>query len=128
MADPKPRRESMVRVACIQMEPVVGEKERNLRHSLSLIGKAADNGAKLIVLPELCNSGYMFSSREEAFSLAEDIPDGPTAKAWMEIAASRDLHLVAGIAERDGRFALQFRRRDRPVRLHRHIPQGSSLE
>ena len=30
MADPKPRRESMVRVACIQMEPVVGEKERNL--------------------------------------------------------------------------------------------------
>lgn len=102
MADPKARRESMVRVACIQMEPIVGEKERNLRHSLSLIGKAADNGAKLIVLPELCNSGYVFRSRAEAFSLAEDIPGGPTAKAWMDIAASKDLYLVAGIAEQEG--------------------------
>jgi predicted amidohydrolase len=102
MPDPKPRREAVVRVACIQMEPIVGEKERNLRHSLSLIGKAADNGANLIVLPELCNSGYMFATRSEAFSLAEEIPNGPTAQAWMEIAASRGLHIVAGIAERDG--------------------------
>lgn len=92
----------MVRVACIQMEPIVGEKERNVSHTLALIGKAADNGAKLIVLPELCNSGYMFSTREEAFALAEEIPTGPTAQAWMEIAASRDLYIVAGIAERDG--------------------------
>jgi predicted amidohydrolase len=71
MSEPKSRREAMVRVACIQMEPVVGEKERNVSHTLSLIGKAADNGAKLVVLPELCNSGYMFATREEAFKLAE---------------------------------------------------------
>lgn len=102
MSEPKTRREAMVRVACIQMEPVVGEKERNVSHTLSLIGKAADNGAKLVVLPELCNSGYMFATREEAFRLAEEIPTGPTAQAWMEIAASRDLYIVAGIAERDG--------------------------
>lgn len=102
MPDPKPRREAVVRVACIQMEPIVGEKERNLRHSLSLIGKAAGNGANLIVLPELCNSGYMFTARSEAFSLAEEIPNGPTTKAWMEIAAARGLHIVAGIAEREG--------------------------
>lgn len=102
MSEPKSRREAMVRVACIQMEPVVGEKERNVSHTLSLIGKAADNGAKLVVLPELCNSGYMFATREEAFKLAEEIPTGPTAQAWMEIAASRDLYIVAGIAERDG--------------------------
>jgi predicted amidohydrolase len=102
MATPQPRREAMVRVACIQMEPIVGEKERNVSHTLALIGKAADNGAKLIVLPELCNSGYMFATREEAFALAEEIPAGPTTRAWMEIAASRDLYIVAGIAERDG--------------------------
>lgn len=102
MSDPKLRREAVVRVACIQMEPHVGEKERNVSHTLSLIGKAADNGAKLLVLPELCNSGYMFATREEAFALAEEIPNGPTTRAWMEIAAARGLHIVAGIAERDG--------------------------
>jgi N-carbamoylputrescine amidase len=94
--------EAAVGIACVQMEPVVGEKEANLGKSLAMIEEAAGHGARLIVLPELCNSGYVFQSREEAFELAEPVPDGPTAKAWMEIARRRDLHLVAGISERIG--------------------------
>jgi N-carbamoylputrescine amidase len=102
MADPKPRREALVKVACIQMEPIVGEKDRNIQLSLTMIEQAADAGARLIVLPELANSGYVFRSREEAFELAEQIPDGPTCEAWMSVAKARDLYIVAGIAERDG--------------------------
>lgn len=102
MSNAKSRQESVVRVACLQMEPIVGEKDCNVKHSLKMISEAADKGAKLLVLPELCNSGYVFTSREEAFSLAEVIPDGPTTQAWMKIAKERELYIVAGISEREG--------------------------
>jgi len=102
MSNAKSRQESVVRVACLQMEPIVGEKDRNVKHSLEMIGKAADNGAKLLVLPELCNSGYVFTSRDEAFALAEAIPEGPTTQAWMKVAKERGLYIVAGISEREG--------------------------
>jgi predicted amidohydrolase len=93
---------TMVTVACIQMEPIIGEKERNVRRSLDLVAEAAGRGAALVVLPELCNSGYVFESRDEALGLAEPIPSGRTVQAWAEAARTHRLHLVAGIAERDG--------------------------
>lgn len=94
--------ESKLRIACVQMEPRVGEKDGNVARGLELISRAADGGANLVVLPELSNSGYVFETREEAFSLAEEIPNGPTTKAWMEAAAKHGMTIVAGIAEREG--------------------------
>lgn len=102
MAQEKGRHESELKVACIQMEPIIGEKAANLKNSLAMITTAAKEGAKLIVLPELANSGYVFETREEAFSLAEPVPGGPTCDAWIEIAARHGVYLVAGITERDG--------------------------
>lgn len=96
------RHEAVVNIACIQMEPVVGDKAGNIARSLELIKEAAGNGARLVVLPELCNSGYVFESRNEAFELAEPVPDGPTVRAWSDLARHHDLHLVAGISERAG--------------------------
>lgn len=66
-----------------------------------MINEAAKNGANLIVLPELANSGYVFNSREEAFELSEEIPKGKTTKAWMDAAAKNNVYIVAGINERD---------------------------
>ncbi|WP_246252497.1 nitrilase family protein [Ancylobacter pratisalsi] len=85
------------------MEPRIGDVGANVAHSLSLIEKAADGGATLIVLPELANTGYVFETREEAFALAEEVPGGPTCAAWIEVAARRGLHIVAGITEREER-------------------------
>jgi N-carbamoylputrescine amidase len=101
MSERKTGNEALVKIACIQMEPVVGDKERNVRRTLDRIEEAGSDGARLIVLPELCNSGYVFASREEAFALAEEVPDGPTCRAWLEAARDQGLYLVAGIAERD---------------------------
>ena len=94
--------EAKVKIACIQMQPVIGEVEANVAHSIELIDRAVGLGAKLVVLPELCNSGYMFHSRKEAFAASEPVPSGTTVRAWSEIAAKHRLHLVAGICERDG--------------------------
>lgn len=96
------RTESGFRVACLQMEPRIGHTTANVARSLELIAQAAQAGANLVVLPELCNSGYVFASREEAFSLAEAVPGGPTCEAWRDAARQNALFIVAGIAERDG--------------------------
>ena len=94
--------QAKVKIACIQMQPAIGKVEANVARSIELIDRAVESGAKLIVLPELSNTGYMFQSREEAFALSEPVPSGRTVNAWSEIAAKHKLHLVAGICERDG--------------------------
>ncbi|MEW9581651.1 nitrilase family protein [Paraburkholderia sp. DGU8] len=94
--------ESRVTVACVQMRPEVGAKARNVARSIELIEQAQARGANLIVLPELCNSGYVFESRGEAFALSETLADGDTIKQWGALAARLDVTLVAGYAERDG--------------------------
>lgn len=96
------RRESPVKIACIQMEPVVGERKSNIQRSANFIETAAGQGANLIVLPELANSGYVFRSREEAFALSEEVPGGQACEAWSALAARHGLHIVAGICERAG--------------------------
>ncbi len=96
------RKESEVKVASIQMEPVFGNKQLNLKKTLDLINEAADQGAQIIVLPELCNTGYMFNSRAEAFSLAEEVPAGASSEAWIEAARKRKVYIAAGITEREG--------------------------
>lgn len=93
------------RIACLQIEPHVGDLSENVEKTCGYLEKAHTMGAKIAVLPELCNSGYVFESREEAFSLAEPVPDGPTTKAWMAAASKFDMIIIAGIAEQeDGRL------------------------
>jgi N-carbamoylputrescine amidase len=89
-------------VACVQMEPRIGAARENIAKSVAMAGEAAERGATLIVLPELCNSGYVFESMEEAVSLAEDPRAGPAVRAWSELAARRRVFLVAGLNERAG--------------------------
>ncbi len=99
---PQVTHQADVTVACIQMEPKFGETEANVAHSIALMEAAAAQGAQLAVLPELCNTGYVFETRAEARALAEAIPDGPTCRSWIEAAGRLGLHIVAGITERDG--------------------------
>lgn len=89
-------------VASVQMAPRVGHTAANVERSVRQIEEAAAQGASIVVLPELANSGYVFASRAEAFSLAEPVPDGPSTQAWAEVAQRCKVHVVAGIAERTG--------------------------
>ena len=92
----------LVEVACCQFEPIVGQKDLNLARSKELILEAVKKGAQLIVLPELCNSGYVFNNREEAYALSETVPEGESVKEWERLAREKQVYIVAGINERDG--------------------------
>ena len=89
-------------VASVQMAPAIGEVAANVARSIELAEEAAGQGARLVVLPELANTGYMFASREEAYALAEPVPEGPSSRAWIALAERLGIYLVAGIAERCG--------------------------
>jgi N-carbamoylputrescine amidase len=91
-----------VRVACCQFGPVVGERAANVAQGADAITRAAKAGARIVVLPELCNSGYVFESRAEARGLAEPFADGPTIDLWCRLAAELRIHIVAGFAESAG--------------------------
>ncbi|MER2297814.1 MAG: nitrilase family protein [Pseudomonas sp.] len=95
---------SPVRIAVIQFDPQVGlaHAESNLSRSLALACRAVSEGANLIVLPELANTGYTFHSRAEAYAHAEVLDHGPSQQAWAEFAQSNQVYLAAGFAERDG--------------------------
>ena len=54
-------------VGAIQFCPVFKDKANNLIKLTSLVVEAATHGAKLVVLPELCATGYSFMSNEYSF-------------------------------------------------------------
>ena len=91
--------ESMVKLAAVQMEPQLGCKKENVAKSVRMINEAADQGANLITLPELCNTGYMFNSRQEVYDCAEPVPGGYTCGEWEKVARERGVYIVAGITE-----------------------------
>lgn len=95
-------REDVITVACAQFEPKVTDPDGTRNKTVQLILSASKTGARLIVLPELCSTGCMFSNRQELIRLAEKVPDGRTTEAWVEIARRYTLWIVAGIAEMDG--------------------------
>ncbi|MGH2994816.1 MAG: nitrilase-related carbon-nitrogen hydrolase [Gaiellaceae bacterium] len=87
-----------VRVACQQLAPTVGDLEGNRELTREAVREAVAAGAKLVVLPELSTSGYVFESAEEARACAEP-PDGPALRGWAEEAARGDAVVIGGFCE-----------------------------
>ncbi len=85
-------------VAAVQFEPVLGEKEANLRRLLALVEEAARHGARLIVTPEMATTGYCWYDREEIRPHVEPIP-GPTTERFAQIARERGCYVVVGMPE-----------------------------
>lgn len=95
---------SPVRVAVTQFDPQVGleNREGNIARGLELASRAVDDGADLVVLPELASTGYSFHNRAEAYVHAEEVPGGETIATWAAFAKERNVHLAGGLVERDG--------------------------
>jgi predicted amidohydrolase len=63
-----------------------------------LVQEAARHGAQLIVPPELCTSGYMFSSRQEAYDNAQ-VSDGDVFRRIHKIASQLRVYVTYGFPE-----------------------------
>jgi predicted amidohydrolase len=85
-----------MKVGFVQFAPKIGKTSANVKHANKLISRT---NADLLVLPELCNTGYVFRSEREVSKLAEPIPDGETCRQWEHLAEERGLYIVAGITE-----------------------------
>lgn len=88
------------RIAIAQLELAVGAVELNRERTSEAIRAASDQGAHLVVLPELASSGYGLPDWEQARDASEPIP-GPTTDAWEQEASDHDCYVVGGICERE---------------------------
>ncbi len=89
-----------MRIGYVQFRPLFGKKQKNLKRILGFMDEGAAKDAELLVLPELCNTGYVFRSQEELRILSEEIPEGETTRALAAFAEDRGLYVVAGVCER----------------------------
>jgi N-carbamoylputrescine amidase len=90
---------NVMRVGLIQMscEP---STEANLAKAVARVREAAENGARLICLPELFRAQYFCQREDHAlFDIAEPIPGSSTA-ALSEVVREHKLVLVASLFER----------------------------
>ena len=105
-----------VRVACVQAEPVILDREATLDKLAALTAEAKANGAQLVVFPETFIPAYPSSAwakflagwadprAKGAFAqLARESVEvpGPAADRLGEIARENEVWLVTGVNERD---------------------------
>lgn len=67
-----------MKVAATQFAPVFKDGAKNLETAITLVKAAASHGAQLVVLPELCFSGYSLMSTEEARPFSEVLTGVPS--------------------------------------------------
>jgi predicted amidohydrolase len=88
----------MLNISLIQFTPEFGNPTYNLQQIAGLLqGIETD----VIVLPELCTTGYSFLSKEEALGAAEG-PDGQSGKFFKQLAEEHKAMVIAGFAEKSG--------------------------
>ncbi len=90
---------SNLKVAAAQIYPRFAQPEKNRSLLKRYCKKAATQETDLLVFPELCVSGYNFTSKNQVRFLAEHVPDGPTTTLLIDLANQHDMTLVAGIPE-----------------------------
>jgi predicted amidohydrolase len=87
-----------VTIACCQIAPEIGKVAENLATIEGAVREAAARGARIVVLPELANTGYVFEDAAEARGLAESVT-GASIQAWRRLSSELGIVLVAGFAE-----------------------------
>jgi hypothetical protein len=116
-----------LKIAAVQMRSTNGEVKANLDKAEGLVREAAQAGAKLVVLPELFNTGYGYTPAN--YELTET-PDGQTYRWVVELAAELDIHLAGSFCCGKGvMFSIHscwLRRAGKPGSMTKPIPGAGS--
>lgn len=94
-----------LRVGLAQLALPALEVEANIARTVDAVEKAASDGARVVVLPELASSGYVLDETLIR-PLAENVANpGPALSAWSEVAARTGTVVAAGFPEiEDGKL------------------------
>jgi 5-aminopentanamidase len=92
-------------IAVAQLAIAIGEPDANRKAAAAAVAEATAAGARLVVLPELSDSGYVFGddadrAAAEAGALASPAGDSVTLRQWQGMAAEHRLVIVGGFCER----------------------------
>jgi predicted amidohydrolase len=88
-----------MRIGFYQFAPTFHNRDTSLARIEQALSRAE---ADLVVLPEMCTTGYLFESRGELACAAEPVPGGPTCRFMTRLARDRGLAIVWGMPEADG--------------------------
>ncbi|MFY0543590.1 nitrilase-related carbon-nitrogen hydrolase [Brevibacillus sp. H7] len=89
----------MFKVAAVQMNPISGQTETNLQQAILMAEQAAQEGANLIVLPELWKTGYHL--KKDEFEQLAETPNGETVRLFQELARKWSTVIVLPFAEKE---------------------------
>ncbi|EAH6753270.1 carbon-nitrogen hydrolase family protein [Campylobacter coli] len=92
--------QKLLKVALIQFAPKSYEVQNNLDKALKLAHLALEQGARLIVLPELYDSAYCVEDQDEKFSLNLHQAH-PNLDALQKLAKNYQAYIVACSIEKD---------------------------
>ncbi len=85
-----------IRLALAQMASKRENKRENIKKIEEFAVKAKDQGADLVIFPELFLTGYVV--RDQIYELAETIP-GPSTQEIEQIAKETGVHIIFGMPE-----------------------------
>ena len=83
----------------LQFKPEFGKPEKNIERIKELVYDAEFD---LLVLPELANTGYLFTDKSELEDLSEEIKGSRFCGELKKICSEKNSYIVAGISERSG--------------------------
>lgn len=88
-----------MKIALIQMDCTLGDKESNMEHALSLAKDAVLHGSNLIVFPEMFSTGYHLDALAEDFpNLIESEEYCPCVDQMKEFAKDNNVSVCGTIA------------------------------
>ena len=85
----------MIRLSIVQFTPAWADKPGNFKRIQALL---KDIKADIILLPELCTTGYSFLNKQEAFDAGED-DSGDGVHLLRKMAVELKAMIIAGFAE-----------------------------
>jgi len=113
---------AQLRIGLAQMNPVLGEVQRNLQLHLNLIDEAREQDVQLLCFPELSLTGYTLKDLVPDVAITADASNPAMAEL---LAASQDMDLLFGFVEQDHRYryfiSAAYLSQCRIVHVHRKV-------
>jgi predicted amidohydrolase len=90
----------LMQIGFVQFAPSLGD----LSSTIAAIERLSEQFPphSLLVLPELCNSGYNFVSSAQAWETSESVDESAFVRFLSNLCRQRNLHIVSGLNEREG--------------------------